>query len=215
MHDHRQRRHPDRVLPLLAVLLLAGASFGACGSTTPSATLPSLRPATAAPPSEPIDTLGLPSFDPETDAPEPSDTDTGSPGTPPCAVGELKASRGITDADADDRVTEVLLKSAGTCSVDAFPTLLLRDADGRVLVRSAAGGTGGTDLVGGVAYTSQIRLANWCLGEPAYPVTIGIVQGTATLLVTGDSFPDEGDPPPCVHEDADPVLTGTAWQPTP
>jgi hypothetical protein len=219
MHDRRQRRRPTPILPVVAVglalLLAAAASLAACGSTLPATPLPSLPPATPAPPTEPVETFEVPSFEPETDAPEPTDTDTGSPGTPPCAVGELKASRGITEADADDRLTEVLLKSAATCSVDAFPTLVLRDSDGRVLVSAEAGGTGGTDLVGGVAYTSQVRLSNWCLGEPAYPATIGIVHGTATLLVTGDSFPDEGDSPPCVHGDADPVLTGTAWQPMP
>lgn len=215
MHDRRQRRHPIPVLPLLAVLIGAGGMLAACSSTAPTATLPSLRPPTAAPPSEPIDTLGLPSFDPETDAPEPSDTDTGSPGTPPCAIGELKASRGITEVAGDERSTEVVLVAAGTCSVDAFPTVVLRDADGGILVEAKAGGTGGIDLVGGVAYTSVIRLSNWCLGEPEYPVSIGVRQGGATLAVTGESFPDEGDLPACVHEDADPALSATAWASAP
>lgn len=215
MHDRTERRHPVRFLSLVAVFLAASAIVAACGSTTPAPTLPSLRPATAAPPSEPIDTLGLPSFDPETDAPEPSDANPGSPGTPACAAGELKASRGITEADGDERIAEVVLVAAGTCSIDAWPTLRLEDADGKVLVAASAAGTGGIDLVGGVAYTSQVRLSNWCLGEPAWPVSIAVVEGTHTLQVTGDSFPDEGDLPACVHEDADPMLTGTAWQPTP
>lgn len=215
MHERRQRRHLVRVLPVVGVLLVAGASLAACGSTLPATALPSLPPVTAAPPSEPVETFEIPSFEPETDAPEPTDSDTGSPGTPPCERAELKASRAITEVDADDRTTEVVLVAAATCSVDAFPELVLRDADGRVLVTAGSAGPGGTDLVGGVAYTSQVRLSNWCLDEPAYPVTIGIVHAAATILVTGDSFPDEGDLPPCVHEDADPVLSGTAWQPTP
>ena len=147
--------------------------------------------------------------------PEPSDTDTGAPGTPPCDISALKASRGITEVDADDRTTEVVLVAADTCSVDADPTLLLQDGDGNVLVAASPGGPGGIDLVGGVAYTTLLRLSNWCLGEPAYPVRIGITHAARTLLVTGDSFPDDGDLPPCVHEDADPVLTGTAWAPAP
>lgn len=188
----------------------------ACGDAAPPASgFATVVAGTAAPPSEPEDTFPVFSFVPESEPPEPTDTDPGSPGTPPCLLAELKASRGITEVDADDRVTEVLLKAAGTCSVDAFPTLLLRDADGKTLVTGTAGGTGGIDLVGGVAYTSQVRLSNWCLGEPALPVRIGIRQGDDTLFVTGDSFPDEGDPPPCAHDDAPPVLTGTAWAPMP
>ena len=149
----------------------------------------------------------------ESDAPDPTDSDTGSPGTPPCEIEELKASRGITEVNADERITEVVLVSAGTCSIDAFPTLLLEDAKHRILVAANAAGTGGIDLVPGVAYSTEVRLSNWCLGEPDYPVSIGILHGIGTLSVTGDSFPDEGDLPPCVHEDVDPALSGTGWAP--
>lgn len=201
-------------LGLARRLLLVGvavAAIGACGQATPSSSLATLSPVTQAPPSVAEDTFEVPSFEPETDAPEPTDTDTGAPGTPACSVAELKASRGITEADADDRLTEVVLVAAGTCSVDAFPTLHLLDAGRHVLVTAGSAGSGGIDLVGGVAYTSVVRLSNWCLADPAYPVSIGIVLGDATLLVTGNSFPDEGDPPPCAHDDADPILAGTAW----
>ncbi len=198
--------HP-RGLVLAAVLLAAG-----CGQPTSTvhATPPpdTVAPATAAPTSAPATLTATP-------APEPTDTDTGSPGTPPCATGDLKASRGITEVDGDDRTTEVVLVAAGTCSVDAFPTLLLEDAHSNILVAANPGGPGGIDLVGGVAYSSEVRLGNWCLGDPSYPVSIGIVHGIETLMVTGDSFPDEGDLPACLHQDADPVLSGTAWLPSP
>lgn len=204
MHESR----PRRALPLAAVA--AAAFLSACGQATltptPTATsVPStVSPPTAAPTATPADA---------TASPEPTVIDTGSPGTPPCAIEDLKASRGITEVDGDDRTTEVILVAAGTCSVNAWPTLLLEDAASTILVAANAGGTGGIDLVPGVAYTSTVRLSNWCLGEPSSPVKIGILQGIGTLLVTGDSFPDDGDLPPCVHQDADPVLSGTAWEP--
>jgi hypothetical protein len=200
------------VRTVLAVAVVGGAVLGACGQSTSSVapttitTIPPIAAPTQAPTPAPTVATAPPT-------PAPSATDNASPGTPPCAVEDMKASRGITVIDADDRVTEVVLVAAGTCSVDAYPTLLLEDADQNILIAANAAGAGGIDLVEGVAYTSQVRLANWCLGEPAFPVSIGILQGIQTLLVTGDSFPDEGDLPPCVHEDADPVLSGTAWTP--
>jgi len=201
---------------MLTMLAAAAIGVAACSSPLPTPSpLPSLPSAPPASPTEVPDTFDIPSFAPETDPPEPTDLDTGSPGTPPCAIEDLKASRGITEVDSDDRTTEVVLVAAGTCSVDAFPTLLLEDADSNIIVAANAGGPGGIDLVGGVAYSSEVRLGNWCLGDPSYPVSIGILQGIGTLIVTGDSFPDEGDLPPCLHEDADPVLSGTAWQPSP
>lgn len=190
--------------------------LSACGTPVPTPSpLPSIAPAPSPLPTEVPDTFDIPSFTPETDPPEPSDTDTGSPGTPACAVDALKASRGITEVDGDDRTTEVVLVAADTCSIDAYPTLLLQDADSNIVVAANPAGPGGIDLVGGVAYSSEVRLGNWCLDEPSYPVSIGILQGIQTLLVTGDSFPEEGDLPACLHEDADPVLSGTAWSPKP
>ena len=209
MHDLRLRRR----LPL-AVAISAALVLAACGTAVPTASpLPAIP--TAAPPTAEEATISPTMVPVESEAPEATDTDTGSPGTPPCEISDLKASRGITEVNADERVTEVVLVSAGTCSVDAYPTLLLEDAKDRILVAANPAGPGGIDLVPGVAYTTDVRLSNWCLGDPDYPVSIGIVHGIETLLVTGDSFPDEGDLPACVHEDADPALSGTAWAPQP
>jgi len=210
MYDLRRRRSV-----LLAVALSAALGVTACGEVLPTSSFGMPLPGTAAPRSVEPETPAPTVVPAESEAPEPTDTDTGTPGTPPCAIDELKASRGITEVDADERVTEVVLVAAGTCSVDAYPTLLLQDAKEHILVAANPAGGGGIDLVGGVAYSSEVRISNWCLDEPDYPVSIGVVQGIGTLLVTGDSFPDEGDLPPCVHEDADPVLSGTAWQPSP
>jgi hypothetical protein len=194
------------------LLLLAVAVAGIGGCAQPTSTVhATLAPDTPAP-ATPTPTATPPTATP-TLLPLPTETGAASPGTPACLIEDIKASRGITVVDADDRVTEVVLVAAATCSVDAWPTLLLEDANQNILVAANAAGTGGIDLVEGVAYTSEVRLANWCLGDPAYPVSIGILEGIQTLLVTGDSFPDQGDLPPCVHQDADPVLSGTAWTP--
>jgi len=210
MRDRLQRRSMPLLIAVTAVVVMAG-----CGTALPSTTaLPTLPVHTAA--AEPTQESPPPTMVPvESDEPEPTFADTGSPGTPPCANDELKASRGITQVEGDERVTEILLVAAGTCSVDAFPTLLLQDDDGMKLVMADAAGPGGIDLVGGVAYVSAIRLSNWCLGDPAYPVSIGIEHATGTLMVTGDSFPDEGDLPACLFQDSEPLLAATAWQPRP
>lgn len=213
MTDRRGARAAVRLAALFAVATVAFA-LAACGSPSPTASPLPVLP-TIVPPSEPAATPEPTPVPADSEPPEPTDDDTGTAGTPPCTSAELKASHGITQADGDDRVTELILVAAETCSIDAYPALLLEDGRGKLLFAASAAGSGGIDLVGGVAYTSQVRLGNWCLGEPGYPVSIGIIEGVETITVTGDSFPDEGDLPPCAHEDADPELSGSAWQPAP
>jgi hypothetical protein len=212
MTDRRATR--ARFLPAAAALLAATLVAG-CGDVLPTSSFGMPLPATSgpivatpAPTAPPVETAAPITFEPE-----PTDFDTGSPGTPPCDIHALKASRGITEADADDRVTEVVLVAADTCSIDAWPRLVLEDSGGKVLVEADPGGQGGIDLVPGVAYTSEVRLSDWCLGDPAYPVEIRISHAGTAIVVSGDSFPDEGDLPPCAHEDSKPVLSATAWAP--
>lgn len=210
MHDLGPRRSI-----LLAVMSSVALIIAACGTAVPTSSPLPVLPTAGPPTTGEVATVPPTMVVEESEAPEASDPDPGSPGTPPCPTDELKASRGSTQVEGDERITEVILVSAGTCSIDAYPTLLLEDGSNRIVVAASAGGPGGIDLVPGVAYTSDVRISNWCLGDPDYPMRIGILHGIETLLVTGDSFPDEGDLPACVHEDADPALSGTAWQPAP
>ena len=132
-----------------------------------------------------------------------------------CDPAELKASHGIVEGAAGSVLTEVVLVAAATCAVDAFPALGLRDANGTQLVGAGSTGPGRIDLVASVAYTSQVRLANWCAPEPAFPVQLFVRIGSDELAVTGDDpFPDEGDLPPCEGE-IGPILESTEWAPTP
>lgn len=169
------------------------------GAATPSVTAPPIGPAPT-----PLETL----------APLPTAADTGSAGTPPCAVADLKASHGLVEGAAGSRLTEIVLVSAATCSIDAYPALGLRDADGDALLSGPSIGTGGIDLVPGVANVSQVRLANWCAPEPTFPLELVIIVDGAELPVTGGSFPDDGDLPPC-NGDGGPILEGSAWQQQP
>ena len=140
--------------------------------------------------------------------------DTGPAGTPPCAIADLKASHGLVEEDEGARLTEIVLVAATTCSVEAYPTVELRDVSGTPLVDASPLGAGPIDLVLGVAYASQVRMANWCADEPAFPLALTLLIGGDELPVTGSSFPEEGELPPC-GAGADPVLEASAWQPTP
>ncbi len=187
---------------LLSQLVLA-ATVIACTPTAPST--PSLAPTpSAGPPTNPA------TIAPASLPPLPTAADTGSAGTPPCAVADLKASHGLVEGAAGSRLTEIVLVSAATCSIDAYPSLALRDVDGTALLSAPSSGPGGIDLVPGVAHVSQVRLSNWCAPEPDFPLDLEVVIAGAELLVTGGSFPDEGDLPPC-NGDGGPILEGSAW----
>lgn len=159
----------------------------------------------------PLETAFAP---PVTLAPLPTAADTGSAGTPACVVADLKASHGLVEGAAGSRLTEIVLVSSATCSIDAYPALGLRDADGDALLSGPALGTGGIDLVPGVANVSQVRLSNWCAPEPEFPLVLEVIVAGVELPVTGGSFPDDGDLPPC-NGDGGPILEGSAWQQQP
>jgi hypothetical protein len=188
----------------LACAMALGVALIGCGPAPAASTTAAVTPSVTAPP------IGPASAPPVTLAPLPTPVDTGSAGTPPCAVADLKASHGLVDGAAGSRLTEIVLVSAVTCSIDAYPALGLRDADGAALLSGPAMGQGGIDLVPGVGNVSQVRLANWCAPEPDFPLTLEVIIYGAGLSVTGGSFPEEGDVPPC-NGDGGPILEGTAW----
>ena len=111
--------------------------------------------------------------------------------------------------------TEVVLVSPVTCSVDAYPVLGLRDAGGHALVGGTVAAAGRLDLVAGTSYSSAVRLANWCLPEPDFPLALAIRLGQAELPVTGGSFPEEDSGMPPCNGEGGPILEGRAWEAIP
>jgi hypothetical protein len=205
-----RRGHASVPVAALSAALLSGAVLLAgCGTAIPSTAAPTsvatLPPPTSAPattsPSEPAS-----ASTPATAAPSPV------AGAPACSGADLKASHGIVEGAAGSELTEVVLVSNSACSVDAFPALGLRDSAGGALVGGASAGPGRIDLVAGAAYTSAVRLANWCAPEPSFPLALEIVLGGGAVVVTGDSFPEDGRLPPCSGAGG-PILEGTAWEP--
>ena len=211
MNDRRGRRLAQVAARLIGGVLVAGALL-ACSPAVPT-TAPTAAPTGAATPLATAGATALASEPLETEAAleTPEETNVGAP---LCALADLKASHGIVEGAAGSTLTEVVLVAAETCSVDAFPALGLRDASGDQLIGAPSSGPGATDLVAGVAYRSQVRLANWCAPEPEFPLSLVVIITDDELEVTGDSFPEEGDLPPCNGE-VGPTLEGTAWEATP
>jgi len=199
MKDRRGHRLPVAALPSLVVLALAAA----CGSPTPTAfpnvtTGPTVGPLTAAP---------------DTSAPSSAPTTppaTTVAGAPPCTAADLKASHGLIEGAAGSRLFEVVLVSAAACSVDAFPTLGIRDATGAAIVGGVAGGAGRIDLSPDASYVSPVRLSNWCVSDPAFPLSLELRLGAEELAVTGPAFEDESDLPPC-NGDGGAILEAGPW----
>lgn len=191
------------VLAMAALLAVVGAACSPAAPSASPAAIPTTSPTVTLAPSPAV-----------TPSPMPTPLVTTSAGTPACAVADLKASHGPVEGAAGSTLTEVLLVSAVACAIDAFPALGLRDGTGAPLVGAPSAGPGRLDLAAGAAYSSQVRLANWCAPEPAFPLTLEIVLGDAELVVTGTSFPEEGGLPPC-NGDGGPILEGTAWTASP
>jgi len=134
---------------------------------------------------------------PPTASPATAATTIPSAATPPCAAADLKASHGLVEGAAGSRLTEIVLVSAIDCSVDAFPLLGFRDADGAAIIGGVAGGAGRIDLSKESSYSSSVRISNFCADDPRFPLTLEIRLGAEEVAVTGPSFDDDSDLPPC------------------
>jgi hypothetical protein len=203
MIDRRGNRLAQ-VTALLGGALVLSTLLGACSTATPTAA-PTITPA----PTVAATVLALPTAPPTAVA-----TPTGSDsGVPECSIADLKASHGVSDGAAGSIFTEVVLVSDLACSTDATPSLGLQDAHGSPLVEATAAGPGSIELVVGDAYTSQIRLANWCGPDPSFPLSLVLWIDSEKLVVTGGSFPDDGMPG-CLGEGGV-RLESTPWVATP
>ena len=167
-------------------------------TASPVATVAPSIPASVAPPSV---------------APTPSapPAETQASGAAQCEPADIKASHGRVEGAAGSRFTTVVLSPAFACSIDLFPAFGLRDANGAVLVGGAAGGSGRLDLDTDLTYETNVRLANWCADDPDFPLVFELILSGATEEVTGGSFPEEGDVPPCNGETVGRILEAGAW----
>lgn len=201
---HLRRGHE---LPVAAPILVAVAALlAACGTQTPTAPAAS----TTGPTTPPLTTA--PTLAPATVAPVSAAPPTAAAGAPACTAADLKASHGLVEGAAGSRITEVVLVTATACAIDSFPTFGLRDETGAAIVGGTAGGTGSIDIAPDASYTSAVRIANWCTTDPAFPVTLELRIGGEELAVSGSSFPEEGNLPPCNGSGA-PILEAGAWTP--
>lgn len=206
MADRRGSARTRAAVQLFAGVLALG--LVAC-SATPTAS-PTNEPAVPSTPTPTV--IATESAAPPTEGATPGPS--AASGAPACTPSDLKASHDLVEGAAGSRLTTVLIVAASTCSVDAFPAMGLRDANGAELVGSVAGGPGRIDLDPNVSYTSGVRLANWCSPEPAFPLSLVVRIGSEEVGVTGSSFPDEGDMPPC-NGGGGPVLEADQWEAAP
>lgn len=206
MADRWGRTSSRAAAPFLAMV----AALAACGPTpSPSvAPLPTASPIVTAAPSIPA------SVAPSSPASSPSaaPVETAPAGAAQCEPADIKASHGLVEGAAGSSFTTVELVAVGVCSVDLYPAFALIGAHGTVLVGGAAQGSGRIDLVAGESYESNVRLANWCGDDPPFPLNFKLHVGTETEDVTGGSFPEEGDLPPCNGDTQGPILEASAWE---
>jgi hypothetical protein len=179
-----------RLLPRLALGGFLAVGLVACGPATPTA---SPAPVTAAPTDTPAATLTPATPTPAATVTPPAAV-TAAPGTTPCGTTDLKASHGLVEGAAGSIITEVVLEADADCTVETSPSLGLQDKTGAALITATPAGPGSIQLTAGDAYTSQIRIANWCEPEPAFPLALVLWIDDEKLIVTGGSFPDGGMP---------------------
>jgi hypothetical protein len=187
----------------VAASILAGAAaLGLVGcSPTPS----------ASPTASPTPTFtSAPTLEPSAEPTAPPTTVPTAAAAAACTAADLKASHGLVEGAAGSRLTTVVLVAQVACSIDAYPAFALRDSGGSALVGGTAGGPGTIELDPDASYQSDVRLANWCASDPAFPVKLELKIGAEEVAVTGSSFPEEGDMPPC-NGGGGPVLEAGAW----
>ena len=169
--------------------------------------VPTVAPPTLAPTAVPTASEA-----PPTEAATPAPTSVSAASA--CTAADLEASHDLVEGAAGSRLTTVVLTAATPCSVDLFPAMGIRDGAGTELVASTTTGSGRIDLDPDVSYSSEIRFANWCNPEPKYPLALVIRIGVEEVGVTGSSFPEAGDMPPC-NGVGGPRLEAGQWEAAP
>jgi len=139
---------------------------------------------------------------------------TGISSAPACTAADLKASHDLVEGAAGSRLTTVVLVAATPCSVDLFPAMGIRIGDGTQLVGSTTTGTGRIDLDPNLSYSTDVRFANWCGLQPESSLDLVIRIGAEEVPVSGSSFPDPGDMPPC-NGGGGPRLEAGQWTAVP
>ncbi len=191
------------LLPALLLILVAACSPAASPSPSPVPTGTPTPVATVIP----TETAAVPTT-------LPTPTEAATSGTAACTAADLKASHGIVEGAAGSRITSVVLVAAVACSIEAFPAFGVRDAHGAELIGSVAGGTGQIVLDPDKSYQTDVRFANWCAADPAFPLKLELRIGAETVQVTGSSFPEQGDMPPCNGTNG-PELDSNGWEQAP
>src|SRR5262249_27211860 len=152
-----------------AALLVAGLAVALAGCSGAPAATP-LASTTFAAPTEVPTPVPTPTGTAPTEAPTPALT-SGS-GTSACGAADLKASHDLVEGAAGSRLTTLVLNSAARCSVDRYPAVGIRDANGTELVGSTLTGVGRIDLDPNTSYSSDVRFANWCNPAPRFPLQL-------------------------------------------
>lgn len=180
-------------MTLAARLLLGGflaAALVGCGPATGTAS-----PAPAVTPIPTGEGTPAATVTPATPSPVPTPTaGATAAGALSCGVADLKASHGLVDGAAGSIITEVVLVADTACTIETSPSLGLQDKSGTALITATPAGPGSIELVSGDSYTTQIRIANWCSPEPAFPLALILWIDSEKLVVGGGSFPDGGMP---------------------
>jgi hypothetical protein len=212
MVDRRGRTSIPAAAPFIAVVVgLAVIVVLAACTSAPS---PTPAPPTPSPVVTPAPSIAA-SVAPPSLAPSPSapPLETQPSGAAQCEPADIKASHGRVEGAAGSIFTTVILSLEVACSINLYPAFGLRDATGAVLVGGAAGGSGRLELDPKLTYETDVRLANWCADDPEFPLRFELIlSGGATEEVTGGSFPEEGDIPPCNGDTVGRILEATAWE---
>jgi len=193
MADRRGHTPIRGAAPFVAGLLAFGlVACSATPSSVPSG-LPSFASATELPTPGPTASPAASPAPSESASPAAS----GTAAAPVCTAADLKASHDLVEGAAGSRLTTVVLVAATPCSVDLFPSFGIRVGDGSELVASTSSGTGRLDLDPNASYSTDVRFANWCGLQPESSMDLVLRLASEEVPVTGSSFPDPGDMPPC------------------
>jgi hypothetical protein len=140
-------------------------------------------------------------------------TSGGSLSPLPCGAGDLIGTIVDWQGAAGSRIAEVEVSNAGgaTCLVRGTPGVRLVDANERVLIDSAAGGSDGQphvkdgdaaiELAPGAVIGTEVSASNYCGPDPSLPVhlTFTLPAGSGSFDAThADGVPSDMAVPPCL-----------------
>jgi len=138
-------------------------------------------------------------------------TTTEGAASPACTPADIDAadSRNVGGTSVDTGIKLIRLADP-TCTLAAYPTMVLRGSDGAELARTDPKDTARVNVRPNWFFASHLVVTSWCGPSSALPLSLELLVDGVAVPIAGWTVEDPAELPAC-NAGAGTVITATQW----